>query len=86
MKLPRSILTIYALLMLAGVIFFTLFNYRRLSEGEGWGVVAMFGLGGLALLLLVADLLIRYFIPNKKTANIVGLVIALVFTILLLAA
>ena len=82
MKFKPTILTIYSLLFLAGCIGFTLFNYNELSEGEGWGVVGMIGLFGFGVLLFVIDIVIRNLSKNKTTANIIGLVIAIVATVL----
>lgn len=47
-------------------------------------MVAMAGLGGIAIVLLVADAVIRFLFKNKSTANVIGLVIALLATVLLL--
>jgi len=82
MKFKPTVLTIYSLLFLAGCIGFTLFNYNELSEGEGWGVVGMIGLFGLGVLLFVIDIVIRNLFKNKTTANIIGLVVAVVATVL----
>lgn len=82
MKFKQSILTIYSLLFLAACIGFTLYNYEQLSEGEGWGVVGMIGLFGFGVLLFVIDIVIRNLFKNKTTANIIGLVVAVVATVL----
>ena len=82
MKFKPTVLTIYSLLFLAGCIGFTLFNYNELSEGEGWGVVGMIGLFGFGVLLFVIDIVIRNLFKNKTTANIIGLVVAIVATVL----
>ena len=82
MKLKPTILTIYSLLFLAGCIGFTLFNYNELSKGEGWGVVGMIGLFGFGVLLFVIDIVIRNLFKNKTTANIIGLVVAIIATVL----
>ena len=82
MKFKPTVLTIYSLLFLAGCIGFTLFNYNELSEGEGWGVVGMIGLFGFGVLLFVIDIVIRNLFKNKTTANIIGLVVAVIATVL----
>ena len=82
MKFKTTILTIYSLLFLAGCIGFTLFNYNELSNGEGWGVVGRIGLFGFGVLLFVIDIVIRNLFKNKTTANIIGLVVAVVATVL----
>ena len=82
MKFTPTILTIYSLLFLAGWIGFTLFNDNELSKGEGWGVVGMIGLFGFGVLLFVIDIVIRNLFKNKTTANIIGLVVAVIATVL----
>ncbi len=82
MKFKPTILTIYSLLFLAGCTGFTLYNYKQLSEGEGWGVVGMIGLVGFGVLLFVIDIVIRNLFKNKTTANIIGLLVAIVATVL----
>ena len=54
----------------------------RYQKGEGWGVVGMIGLFGLGVLLFVIDIVIRNLFKNKTTANIIGLVVAVVATVL----
>jgi hypothetical protein len=82
MKFRLSILNIYAAMFLLWCIGFTILNYSELSEGEGWGVVGMVGLFGFGLLLLVVDIVIHNLIKNGKTANIIGLIVAIVLTVL----
>jgi uncharacterized PurR-regulated membrane protein YhhQ (DUF165 family) len=72
---------VYATIFLIGCIGFTVFNYRQLSKGEGWGVVLMVGLFGLGLLLLVVDIVLHNIFKNRTAANIIGLIIAIVFTL-----
>jgi uncharacterized PurR-regulated membrane protein YhhQ (DUF165 family) len=84
MKLKLSILRVYALIFLTSCVGFTIYNYRQLSEGEGWGVVGMVALIGFGIILLVVDLIIRSLFKNKTTSNIIGLVISIVATFLLI--
>jgi len=63
-------------------IIFTIYNYDELYQGEGWGVVGMIGLFGFGVLLFVIDIVIRNLFKNKTTANIIGLVVAIVATVL----
>lgn len=84
MKLKYSILRIYSIAYLAGCIGFTIYNYDQLAEGEGWGMVGMVGLFGFGLLLFVADIIIRNVIKNKTTANVIGLIVAVIATCLLI--
>ena len=84
MKLRLSILNVYAIIFLIACIGFTAFNYGQLSEGEGWGVVGMVGLVGFGILLLVADIVLQNIFKKRRIANIIGLIIAVAFTILLI--
>ena len=83
-KFKPSILTIYALLFMIGCVGFTIYNYAELSEGEGWGVVGMIGLFGFGIILLVADIIIHNLFKNKLTANIIGLVVSIIATLMLI--
>ncbi len=83
LKFKPSILNLYALLFLAACIGFTIYNYTQLSAGEGWGIVGMIGLFGFGILLLVIDLVIRNIFKNKMTANLIGLLVAVLATVLL---
>ena len=83
MKFTPTILNIYATIFLFVCIAFTIYNYAQLSEGEGWGVVGMIGLFGFGLLLLVGDLILRNIFKNKVTVNILGLIVAIIATILI---
>ncbi|HEX6169158.1 MAG TPA: hypothetical protein VFZ33_05660 [Chitinophagaceae bacterium] len=83
MKFTPTILNIYATIFLLVCIVFTIYNYAQLSEGEGWGVVGMIGLFGFGLLLLVGDLILRNIFKNKVTVNILGLIVAIIATILI---
>jgi uncharacterized PurR-regulated membrane protein YhhQ (DUF165 family) len=82
MKLKPTILTIYSLLFLVACIGFTIYNYDQLSEGEGWGIVGMIGLFGFGVLLFVIDIIVRNLFKNKMTANLIGLLVAILATVL----
>jgi hypothetical protein len=84
MKFKPSILNIYAILFLVGCIVFTIYNYDQLSEGEGWGVVGMVGLLGFGVLLLGGDIVLNNIIKKRIIANVIGLVVAIIATILLI--
>lgn len=71
-------------LLLAGVLGYTIFNYSQLAEGEGWGIVAMVGLAGVAGFAMLIDFMLQLFIKNKKRLNMVGLVVVLIFVALFL--
>lgn len=84
MKFKPSILNTYAITFLIGCIGYTIYNYGQLSEGEGWGVVGMVGLAGFGVLLFLGDIVIRNIFKSKKTANLIGVVVSIVTTLLLI--
>lgn len=84
MKFKPSILNIYAIIFLAGCVVFTIYNYNQLAEAEGWGLVGMAGLFGLGIALFVGDIVIHNIFKNRVTANIIGLAVAVMVTLLLL--
>ena len=84
MKIKPTILNIATGLFIIGIIVYTIFNYRQLSEGEGWGVVAMFGLLGVGAVLFVIDFVIQRIFKNRITVNIICAIIAIAATFLLL--
>ena len=79
-----SLLNISTGLFLIWCAFYTIFNYGQLSEGEGWGIVAMVGLAGVGAVLLVIDLIIQAIFKDKRMVNITGLIVVLVAAFLLL--
>jgi nitrate/nitrite transporter NarK len=84
MTFKPTILNIATGLFIVAILLYTVFNYRQLSEGEGWGVVAMVGLLGVAAVLLVIDLIVQQVFRNRKTVNIICAFIAIAATLLLL--
>ena len=79
-----TILNITTAAFLVGILVYTIWNYQTLSAEEGWGIVGMVGLGGVALLAGLIDLVLQQFIKNQKTLNVIGLIIAIGFTIFIL--
>jgi nitrate/nitrite transporter NarK len=84
MTFKPTILNIATGLFLIGCLFYTLFNYRQLSEGEGWGVVGMVGLLGVGVVLLVIDFIIQKIFKSRKTINIICAIVTIAATLLLL--
>lgn len=82
MKLKPTILNISILLFIVGILFNTAFNYEQLSKEEGWGIVAMIGLLGVSLVLLIIDFIIQRIFQNKKIANIIGAFVVIITIIL----
>jgi hypothetical protein len=84
MKYKWSPLNIPAYIFLTWCILYTIINYSQLSEGEGWGVVAMFGLTGVGLSALVIDFAIQKYIVSRQIRIIVGSIIAVIYAVVLL--
>lgn len=77
MTYKPTLLNIVAGSFLIGVFGYATWNYKTLSEGEGWGVVAMFGLPGVGVLVGLTDLILQQLIKNTKVLNVVGLFIVI---------
>jgi uncharacterized membrane protein HdeD (DUF308 family) len=65
MTFKPTILNIVTGLFIVCTLFYTAFNYRQLSNAEGWGVVAMVGLLGVAAFLLAIDFTIQQIFKNR---------------------
>ena len=83
MKFKPSILNIYAIIFLTGCIAFTIYNYNQLADAEGWGLVGMAGLFGAGILLFVGDIVIHNIFKNRVTANLIGLIVSVIITLLI---
>lgn len=79
-----TILNTSTALFLIGILLYTIFNYKILSAGEGWGLAAMLGLFGIGLKAGITDLILQYLIKSRKLLNIVGLLIVLGISIAIL--
>jgi hypothetical protein len=75
MNYRPTILNISTAIFLTGILIYTIWNYKTLSAGEGWGIVAMFGLAGIGVVAGIVDLLLQRLVKNRKVINIVGLII-----------
>ena len=47
MKIGKTVLSAYSLILLLIVIGYSLINYQVLAGNGGWGIVGMFGLAGM---------------------------------------
>ena len=75
----QTILSVVILIYYTILILYTLINYSTLAEGEGWGIVSMFGLALVGIPLIIAELIIRSITRNKKKRNISGIVVMTIF-------
>ena len=78
-----TILKGYFLFYIVCCIIYTIAKWKVLSYEEGWGVVYMVGLIGIGLFGLLIDFILTVIIKNKKTLNGIGILIAIVFSIML---
>ena len=70
-----SVLSAASLLVLLYVLIAVVVHYEGLMAGEGWGMVAMIGIAGIAVGGLLLDLVLRVFIKDRRTLNVVELVV-----------
>ena len=64
---------------LVGCIIYTIIKYPVLSEGEGWGMVAMIGLFGLALTAYIPDIIIQNLVKNRILELILDLLVIICY-------
>lgn len=84
MTFKPTILNVATGMFIIGCFLHATFNYGQLSEGEGWGVVAMIGLLGVGIVLLAIDFIIQQIFKNRKTVNIICGLVTIAATLLLL--
>ncbi len=85
MTYKPTILNISTSIFLLGILFYSIWNYKTLSAGEGWGIVAMFGLAGIGIFAALADLILQRLIKNRVVINVLGLIIWVGIAISILA-
>lgn len=56
------------LLVLISIIWLVI-DYKILSEGEGWGLIGVIMLFGVAFISIYVDLFLQYIIKNRKWLN-----------------
>ena len=85
MKFRRfaSIITVPAVLLIIYHLGLLVFDYNRISSGEGWGVLAVLATLFLLTIVLGIGMVIRYFIRNTGGRLSIEL---LLFLIILLIA
>jgi hypothetical protein len=79
-----TILNISAAVFLAGILIYTIWNYKILSAEEGWGIVAMVGLTGIGIMAGLTDLILQQFVKNRTLMNVIGLIIVIGLAIAIL--
>lgn len=78
-----TILNVSAIVYLTGCIVFTLIDYSNLSGGEGWGIAYMTVLIALGLSALLVDLIIRKIFRNRKTQQIVSIIVTVIYIVVI---
>ncbi len=87
MKYRPTVLNISVGLFLIGILIYTIVNHKILFEGEGWGIVFMFGLTLMGLLGGFIDLALQTIIRNTKLLNIIGsVVVALALGLIIISS
>ena len=81
MTYRSTILNISTAIFLTGILIYTIWNYKTLSAGEGWGIVAMYGLAGIGVIAGLTDLNLQKLIKSRTLLNTVGLIIVVAPTI-----
>ena len=84
MTYRSTILNISTAIFLTGILIYTIWNYKTLSAGEGWGIVAMYGLAGIGVIAGLTDLNLQKLIKSRTLLNTVGLIIVVAPTIAIL--
>jgi len=79
-----TILNISTAIFLTGILIYSIWNYNVLAAGEGWGIVAMFGLAAIGLLTALVDLLLQRLIKNQIILNLIGSLISISIAIAIL--
>ena len=77
----QTVLSIGIIIYYLVLIVFTVVNWSNLSNGEGWGVIAMFGLGTLGIPLIIAEIALRLLIKDRNKRIQYGIVALIVFFI-----
>ena len=72
-----TILNTSTALFVIGIVIYSILNWKVLSAGEGWGVVAMFGLLGVACVAGLAALVLQALVKNPAWVNGFGLLIVI---------
>lgn len=85
MEIKPTVLNISTAGFLIGILIYSIGNYKTLSAGEGWGMVAMFGLAGIGVIAGLADLILQRFVKNRTLLNVIGLAIVVGLAITILA-
>ena len=74
-----SVLNVVSSVVLFGAVVYTIINWAVLSADEGWGVVAMLLIAGVAIVSLIVDFVAQQIIKNRKALLILeGLVVIII--------
>lgn len=71
MRYQFNILNIASFVFIAGCIVYTILKYETLATDEGWGIVAMVTLIGIALATIMVEWVMQKLIRNRITLNVI---------------
>jgi len=77
---PFTVLKVFSILYIVSCLIYTVIKWKTLSNGEGWGVVYVFGLISFGLIGLLMDFILLKTIKNKWLLNSIELVIVVIFS------
>ena len=63
-------------------ILFAVFNWKELSENEGWGAILIFGSWIVLVLGLILDFILQFYIRKKKVLNFFEGILVAIFLII----
>lgn len=62
-------------------IIYAMLKWDTLNEGEGWGVVAMVAVWAIFAIAFILDLVLQFFIREKKVLNFFEAILVVIFFI-----
>jgi len=77
-----SILNSISTTCLLWIVIYTIWNYSILSEGEGWGIVAIFGILVIIFIAVIINLILQVFIKDPLILNLVEVFVIILGLIL----
>ena len=78
-KYTLSILNVSACIGILILIVFSIINWEELSREEGWGLVAVVGLGLVIISGFIIDSILQIIFRNKRVLNIIGAITVLIY-------
>ena len=76
-----TVLKICSIPYLIAIIVYSAVNWTTLSQGEGWGVIAMVGAFSFGLVAMILDLALSWLIKSSTWLNAIELIIVILVLI-----